>query len=239
MSPLSYGAAPFTVSVEKRRAKVEFACEDFAKPGKPYRIGYKTDRPARIVLFAVDAGILQVARYKTPDPLGYFFQKRALGVKTSQILDLVLPEFTRLMEVSAPGGGGEGEAASNLNPFKSKHEAPVAFWSGILDSDATEREVVFQVPDYFNGILKVMAVAVSPDAIGTFAKDAVIQGDFVVSPNVPTFVAPGDQFDVSVSVANNVKGSGKGPPGSRRTSDKQASRSYRTIEGKPYDRGDA
>jgi uncharacterized protein YfaS (alpha-2-macroglobulin family) len=211
MSPLSYGAAPFSVSLAKRTAKVTVECDDLAKPGQPYTIKYKTDRPARIVLFAVDAGILQVARYETPDPLGYFFQKKELGVKTSQILDLILPEFARLMEVSAPGGGGGGEEASHLNPFKHKHEAPVAFWSGILDADTTEREIVYQVPDYFNGTMKVMAVAVSPDAIGTFQKDAVIRGDFVLSPNVPTFVAPGDEFEVSVSVANNVKGSGSNP----------------------------
>ena len=164
------------------------------------------------MIFAVDAGILQVARYKTPDPLGYFFRKRELGVKTSQILDLILPEYARLMEVSAPGGGdGDQAEAGHLNPFKRKHEAPVAFWSGIVDSDATRRQVVFNVPDYFNGTMKVMAVAVSPDAIGAFEKDAVIRGDFVISPNVPTFVAPGDDFVVSVSVANNVRGSGNAP----------------------------
>ncbi len=212
MSPLSYGAVPFSVSLAKRTAKVAVKCDELAKPGMPFTIRYKTDRPARIVLFAVDAGILQVARYKTPDPLGFFFQKRELGVNTSQILDLILPEYSRLMEVSAPGGGEEGEEpASRLNPFKRKHEAPVAFWSGILDSDTTERQIVYRVPDYFNGTLKVMAVAVSPDAIGTFQKNVTIRGDFVLNPNVPTFAAPGDRFDVGVSVANNVKGSGKAP----------------------------
>ena len=31
----------------------------------------------------------------------------------------------------------------------------------------------------------------------------------MLSPNVPTFVAPGDEFTVTVGVANNVEGSGK------------------------------
>ncbi|CKS89903.1 Uncharacterised protein [Mycobacterium tuberculosis] len=44
------------------------------------------------MVFAVDEGILQVARYKTPDPLKHFFQKRALEVGTLQTLDLILPE---------------------------------------------------------------------------------------------------------------------------------------------------
>ncbi len=49
------------------------------------------------MIFAVDEGILQVARYAPADPLGHFFQKRALEVRSSQILDLILPEFKRLM----------------------------------------------------------------------------------------------------------------------------------------------
>lgn len=211
MSPLSYGAVPFSVSLDRRTAKVTVVSEDVAKPGEPYKMRYKTDRPARIVLFAVDEGILQVARYKTPDPLGYFFQKRALGVKTSQILDLILPEFSLLKTLSAPGGDGGDALSKHLNPFKRKHDEPVAYWSGIIDSDTTERELVYQVPAYFNGTMRVMAVAVSSNAIGTFEKKASIRSDFVISPNVPTFVAPGDEFNVSVSVANNIQGSGKNP----------------------------
>jgi uncharacterized protein YfaS (alpha-2-macroglobulin family) len=208
MSPLSYGVAPFSVSRERRTAKIVIRSPEMAKPGEPYRIRYKTDRPARIVIFAVDEGILQVAHYGTPNPLGYFFQKRALEVTTSQILDLILPEFKRLMAVAAPGGDAGGALGKNLNPFKRKSEKPVAFWSGIIDSGPQERELLFPLPDYFNGTLRVMAVAVSPDAAGVFQKTSQVRGDFVINPNAPTFVAPGDEFEVSVSVANNVPGSG-------------------------------
>lgn len=211
MSPLSYGVSPFSVSRDRRTVKVSVTTPDQAKPGEPFKIRYKTDRPTRMVIFAVDEGILQVARYATPDPLGYFFQKRALQVKTWQILDLILPEFKRFAALSAPGGDMEGSIGRNLNPFKRKREKPVAFWSGILKADETERELVYQVPDYFNGTLRVMAVAVADQAIGIFQKRAQVRGDFVISPNVPSFVAPGDQFVVSVSVANNVLGSGQSP----------------------------
>ena len=211
MSPLSFGVAPFSVSRERRTAKITVTTPDLAKPSEPFKIRYKTDRPTRIVLFAVDEGILQLAGYKTPDPLGYFFQKRALQVKTWQILDLILPEFKRFLAMSAPGGDAEGALGKNLNPFKRKREKPVAFWSGIIDSDTKEQEVAYQLPDYFNGTLRVIGVAVSDEAVGVFQKRAQVRGDFVLSPNVPTFAAPGDEFDVSVSVANNVLGSGKSP----------------------------
>lgn len=208
-SPLSYGVAPFSVSRAKRTTQVSVTTPDLAKPGQPFRIRYKTDRPAKIVVYAVDEGILQVARYKTPDPLGYFFQKRALEVSTSQILDLILPEFKRLQALSAPGGDQEGALGKNLNPFKRKREKPVTYWSGVIEAGPKEQELVYNVPDYFNGTLRVMAVAVAPDSIGTAERKAQIRGDFVLNPNVPTFVTPGDEFEVSVSVANNIAGSGK------------------------------
>ncbi|MCQ4438555.1 hypothetical protein NO135_26460, partial [Clostridioides difficile] len=56
----------------------------------------------------------------------------------------------------------------------------------------------YTVPDYFNGRLRVMAVSVSPDLVGTFEGATTVRGDFVLSPNVPTTLAPGDEADVSV-----------------------------------------
>ena len=63
-----------------------------------------------------------------------------------------------------------------------------------------EKEFNYTVPDYFNGKLRVMAVAVSPDKIGTTRTATTVRGDFVLSPNAPTTLAPGDEADVSVGV---------------------------------------
>ena len=207
-SPLSYGVQPFSIALDARRNAVRLDAPKLVKPGEKLRIGYRTERPARIVVFAVDEGILQVAGYKTPDPLARFFEKRSLDVETRQILDLILPEFRDSM-LAAPGGD-EGSALSrHLNPFKRKTDKPVAWWSGIVDADTSPRNLEWTVPETFNGELRIMAVAVNPDAIGTAAQAATVRGDFVLSPNAPLTVTPGDEFDVSVGVANNVEGSGK------------------------------
>ena len=207
MSPLSYAVVPFTVNKEKRRLQVELRASELAKPGEPFKIGYKTDRPSRIVIFAVDQGILQVTNFRTPDPLGYFFRKTALEVTTSQIVDLIMPEFSILRATSA--AGGDGDAEKRLNPFKRVTEKPVVFWSGVIDADMTEREVVYDVPDYFDGTLTVMAVAVAPEAAGSAEKNSIVRGPFVITPSVPTVAAPGDRFEVGVTIANNVAGSGE------------------------------
>lgn len=213
MSPLSYAVAPFSVNHEARVNTISLESPELARPGEPYKITYKGNKPGKAVVFAVDEGILQVAGYSTPDPLAFFFKKRALEVRTAQILDLLLPELA-MVKASSQGGDEEGYGAigKNLNPFKRKRDKPVAYWSGIVDIDGTERTLTYDVPDSFNGSLRVMAVAVSPQAVGASSRKAIIRAPFVLSPSVPTFVAPGDEFQVSVGVANGVEGSGKDVP---------------------------
>jgi uncharacterized protein YfaS (alpha-2-macroglobulin family) len=159
-----------------------------------------------VALFAIDEGILQVARYKLGDPLDLFFQKRMLEVRTSEILDLVLPEFSKLVAMAAaPGGDADSLIGRHLNPFKKKHQDPVAYWSGIVDVKG-EREFRYAIPDDFNGRVRVMAVAVTPQKIGVAESGTTVRGDFVLSPNAPAMVAPGDEFEVSVGVSNNIEG---------------------------------
>ncbi len=207
-SPLSYGVQPFSISLDSRRNPIRLETPSLVKPGETLELKYSTQRPGRIVVFAVDEGVLQVARYRTPDPLGHFFQKRSLAVTTTQILDLILPELRRGGLDAAAGGDQDSPLGRHLNPFARKGDKPVAFWSGILDSDATVHTLKYDVPDYFNGTLRILAVAVADDAIGVQDTRTVVRGDFVLSPNAPTTVTPGDEFEVSVGVANNLSGSG-------------------------------
>ncbi len=98
----------------------------------------KQINPPRSSCFAVDEGILQVSKFTTPDPLAYFFQKHALEVNTMQIVDQILPKFMADRELSSVGGDdGESALRKNLNPFKRRTEAPVVYWSGLVDADAT------------------------------------------------------------------------------------------------------
>ncbi|WIG55299.1 MAG: hypothetical protein OJF61_001085 [Rhodanobacteraceae bacterium] len=209
MSPLSYGVAPFRMSRADRSDVLGVDVPALVKPGDTVTFKLHAAQPAKVVLFAVNEGILQVAGYKFGDPLDWFFRKRMLGVTTAQILDLILPDFEKLMAAaSAPGGDADAAIARQLNPFHRKQKAPVAYWSGVVDVDG-EKDFSYSVPDDFNGQLRVMAVAVSPDRIGTWQGQTTVRGDFVLSPNAPTTLAPGDEAVISVGVANNLTDIGK------------------------------
>src|SRR5207247_9777797 len=193
-------------NIERRRLKIDLQTAAKSKPGEPLHIAYKTDRPSKIVIFAVDQGIIQCTDYRTPNPLTYLFRKCALGVETAQIVDLIIPEFSLLRSVSA--FGGDGGEVQRLNPFKRVTEKPVVFWSGIIDADSTARDVVYDVPDFFDCTLKIMAVGVLYETAGLGDCAALIRGPFVITPSVPVLAAPGDEFEVGVSVANNLEGYG-------------------------------
>ena len=215
-SPLSYAVKPFSIDKSKRRVDIDLETAEIVRPGKPMRIGFRSSKPSRIAIFAIDEGILQVAGYQTPQPLDHFLKKRALDVGTLQILDMILPEFDLVRSLSAAGGGMALRAsemlAQNLNPFVRKTDKPAVFWAGIYDADSDQREVYFTVPNTFAGELRVMAVAVSDSAVGAASTSAIARGPFVISPSMLTAAAPGDEFEVSVGIANIIEGSGEKVP---------------------------
>jgi uncharacterized protein YfaS (alpha-2-macroglobulin family) len=59
--------------------------------------------------------------------------------------------------------------------------------------------------------MRVMAVVVSPALIGTAENAVTVRGDFVLSPDAPTTLAPGDEAEVGVGVTNSIAGGGTQP----------------------------
>lgn len=213
-SPLSYAVAPFSIDQSRRRVDVTLDVAKLVRPGTDMTVTYSTSQPSRLLVFAVDEGILQVASYQTPDPLAHFLQKRMLEVSTMQIMDLILPEFSLLKKLSASGGDMPERAAmkmmlaDNLNPFTRKTDQPAVFWAGIHEAGPASKPLNFALPDTFSGTLRVMAVAVAEEALGKAETSTLVRGPFVISPNTLTQAAPGDEFDVTVGVANLLEGSG-------------------------------
>lgn len=205
--PLAYSVTPFYVGTQKVDSGIELKLSENIQPGETLSISYRTREDSHIILYGVDEGILQYGHYQMPDPIGYFIGKRALQVSTAQILDLLMPEYS--MYAAAFGGDGALADGKNLNPFKRKTLPPVAFWSGIIPSSSEWQQIEYKVPDHFNGNLRVMAIAASDTLLGAKQTRSFVKGDIIVSPNAPTFAAPKDEFTVGLSVANNIKDSGK------------------------------
>ncbi|MCL2331718.1 MAG: MG2 domain-containing protein [Proteobacteria bacterium] len=211
--PYAYAVAPFAVDKAKRTIKIDLKAADIVRD-KKLTVKYTVNRTSRIMLFAVNEGILQVAKYQNPSPLAYFFRKSALQVTTYQILSLLLPEYDALREFAKTGGGEYADAmemaAKNItNPFARAHAAPVAFYSGILNAAAGQtNSATFDIPDQFNGEMRIYAVAANDSATGSAATSAKIQSPIVISETAPFMAVPGDEFTVNAVVSNMAEHSG-------------------------------
>lgn len=212
-SPYTYAVAPMRADIRRREIDITLTAPDVIRDNR-LTVKYKTNKNARIMIFAVNAGILQVAKYKLPNPLSHFFQKSALQVETYQILSLLLPEYKILREFAKTGGGdydsGLDEMSGPLiNPFARKMNQPVAFYSGILQATANHAETItFDIPEYFNGAIKIFAVAANNSAIGAADIQTKVQSPLIMTTAAPVAVAPGDKFNVRTSITNMTPQSG-------------------------------
>lgn len=208
-SPLSYGVKPFYIAKSEYTASISLKVPEKVRPGADVEIAYELDSPGRVILYAVDEGILQFAKYKNPEPVSSFVPKRALEVSTLQILDMLLPEYSIVQSLSKTGGDEDFSLGKFKNPFSRKRRAPLAFWSGVLPEGSKIGTVKIPVPEYFNGTIRVIALTVNNTKLGVATKSFIAQNEFVIDPQAPYFVSPGDEFEIGATVANTVIGSGQ------------------------------
>lgn len=209
--PMSYAVASFAVNRDKRKINIELKTPKIARPGDNITVNYKADRDGKIIVYGADEGILQVAGYKLPDPLSFFMKKSALQVYTSQTADLIIPDYKVILDSYAAGGDEDAEVANmiakKLNPFARAVEKPVTFWSKIKSVKAGEEgAITYSIPSHFNGSMKVMAVAVSQDRVGSSETAFIARMPVVLTPNMPYAAVPGDKFKLSVGIANVMEG---------------------------------
>lgn len=158
----------------------------------------KPDGATFAVVAAVDEGILQLTRMKSPDPFEAIFAKRALGVDTFETVG-----WTLLLKPQGPskasGGdeGGASGAAGRVQPVK-----PVALWSGVVPVGPDGKvEVKLDVPQY-RGQLRVMAVTAGPGRMGRASASVTVKDPIVLSTTLPRFVVKDDLLQIPVFLTN-------------------------------------
>lgn len=161
MQPHSYAVAPLTVNVARRDMGLRLKAPEQVLPGSALSVSLSARHPGKALIFAVDEGVLQLTAFATPDPLRYLLNDRALEVETRQMFDLLMPDHGQL-RIPAFGGDMALSGGRFHNPFKRKAEPPLSWWSGIVEVGA-ETSVTIPIPGYYNGRVRIMAVAASPD----------------------------------------------------------------------------
>ncbi len=162
--------------------------------------GLKAGEEARVVVSAVDVGILNLTNYKPPAPVRYYLGQRQL---TAEIRDLYGQLIDGMQGVAGAirSGGDEGAQLTGSPPA----QAPLALYSGIVKVGADgSAQVSFDIPA-FAGTVRVMAVAWSEDKVGQASGDVIVRDPVVLTATLPRFLRAGDQSAVQL-VLDNVEG---------------------------------
>ena len=185
-------ASPRTLAVEVRAPDKILPQHDVTIPVHVANI--PAGSQAYVTLAGVDEGILQLTRFVSPDPVGFLFGKRALGISMRD-------DYGKLLDGSAdPGqiqGGDEGIGGAGLPVVSTR---TVALFSGPVALDAAgNANVTFKVGD-FEGQLRLMAVAYTATGVGQGEKTMIVRDPVVADVAVPRFLADGDRASLAVSL---------------------------------------
>ncbi|MFW2542705.1 alpha-2-macroglobulin family protein [Primorskyibacter sp. 2E107] len=189
------GLAHAAVDPGDRRLSVAFDAPAEALPRETLTAAVQLDglgagETAYVTVAAVDLGILNLTGFQSPDPAGYYFGQRRLGVELRDIYGRLIDGMNGAMG-QVRSGGDAGSAMRLQSPPPT--EATVAFFQGPVQVDASGRaEVSFDMPD-FNGTVRLMAVAWSDTAVGQAEQDVLVRDPVVLSASLPRFLAPGDR----------------------------------------------
>jgi Large extracellular alpha-helical protein len=191
------------VDPENRDLQVSITAPDQTQPRQALDIsldvaGAGANDDAYVTVAAVDVGILNLTRYQPPAPDDWYFGQRRLGLEIRDIYGRLIDGSLGAMGRLRTGGDG-GSMALQASPPKEKL---VAFFSGPVKLDGEGKaKVSFDIPQ-FNGTARVMAVAWSKTGVGHGVKDVVIRDPIVVTASLPRFLAPGDEANLRLDIAN-------------------------------------
>jgi uncharacterized protein YfaS (alpha-2-macroglobulin family) len=196
-----YGVIPIKVEDPQTILKpyIKMANEIRPETANSIVIGEKDAKAMTYSIAIVDEGLLDLTRFKTPDPHSVFYAREGLGVKTWDLFDYVLGAWggnlQRILSI-----GGDGSINRNLNPSKANRFSAVVKYIGPF---ALEKGQVkthrFTLPQYI-GAVRVMVVAAQDAAYGFAEKSVKVKKPLLLVATLPRVIGPGEIFTLPVTV---------------------------------------
>src|SRR3954467_4306017 len=196
----------FGIDKQARSLSVRLAPPALVRPNTTMKLpvklgGLNPGEDAKIVVAAVDVGILNLTNYKPPAPDDYSLGQRRM---TSEIRDL----YGQLID-GMQGTRGQlktgGDAAGAELQGSPPTQKPLALYSGVVTVAADgSAEISFDIPE-FAGTARVMAVAWTATKLGRATADVTVRDPVVLTATLPRFLLNGDKGTMSFDL-DNVEG---------------------------------
>ncbi|GBQ20002.1 alpha-2-macroglobulin [Gluconacetobacter sacchari DSM 12717] len=207
------GLAWIGVDQEKHRLAVTLDAPRTVEPRRrltvPVTIHGAGGAPAgavRVVVAAVDQGILNLTHFRPLDMFDMLFGQQRLGLDMLDNYGALLLGDAKAGHIRSGGDASGDEEGESGPPIRRR--ASVALFDGPVSLDASGHgHVSFDVPD-FDGQLHLMATAWSDDAVGNAERDVIARDPVFPDLGLPRFMAPGDSVQALVTLVDTTA-----PPG--------------------------
>lgn len=156
-------------------------------------------RQAHVLVAAVDAGILSITDYATPDPFAALFGRKAYGADQLDVYGQLI-EAGQGRLASLAFGGDAGLAAGGKRPPSKVRLVALQSVPVTLDEQG-EGDVSLDIPD-FNGELRLMAQVWTDERYGMAEGKTVVAAPLVAELAAPRFLAGGDETSVALDLTN-------------------------------------
>ncbi|NOJ47934.1 alpha-2-macroglobulin family protein [Bradyrhizobium archetypum] len=196
----------FGIDKKTRTLQVALSPPPLVRPGTSLKIpvklgGLNPGEDAKIVVAAVDVGILNLTNYKPPAPDDYYLGQRRLTAEIRDLYGQLIDGMQGTRGQIRTGGDSAGAELQGSPPT----QKPLALYSGIVTvgADGTA-EISFDIPE-FAGTARVMAVAWTATKLGRATIDVTVRDPVVLTATLPRFLLNGDKGTVSFDL-DNVEG---------------------------------
>jgi alpha-2-macroglobulin len=195
-----YGVIPVLVEDPQSHLRPEIQAPAVMMPGSPVTLSVKEagGKPMTYTIAVVDEGLLDLTRFKTPDPWSAFFAREALGVKTWDLFSMVMGAFSgELQRILSIGGDEEGNIKGSMKANRFK---PMVKFLGPFELKKGEvSRHTFTMPQYI-GSVRIMVVAGDKTGYGSAEKTAFVRKPLMVLGTLPRVLGPGETVKLPVSV---------------------------------------
>lgn len=196
----TYGIVGISVEDPKTHLTPILNLPDEFKPEEKVTItvSEKDGKPMSFTLAMVDDGLLDLTRFKTPDPWRSFYAREALGVKSWDLYDLVMGASAGQMQRIISIGGDE-EAIDGGDKTANRFKPVVRYFGPFELGKGKKERITFTMPNYV-GSVRVMVVAAKEGAYGSADKTVPVRKPLMVLSTLPRVLGPEEDVVLPVTV---------------------------------------
>ncbi len=203
-----YGSIPIFVEDKNTVLNPVIDIQNSIRPetAVSFTVSEKQGKEMTYCVAIVDEGLLDLTRFKTPNPHDAFYAREALGVKSFDMFDYVIGawggDLERILTI-----GGDNEAGPAKQKTANRFKPVVKFLGPFHLNRNQSQKQTFTLPSYI-GSVRAMVVAAHEGSYGATEKAIAVKKPLMMLATMPRVLGPGETIKLPVTVfamENNIK----------------------------------